>query len=82
MIGYDDDEDRNRDDDATGDRDGKGNKNDGLRNNIKSRKAFSMAINDKTVPSSILRLSRIAQLVLLCLVALAVTDYTIIYKQV
>lgn len=57
----------------------KGSKNENLRNNIKSRKAFSMAINDKTMPSSILRLSRIANFILLVLIALAVADYAIIY---
>ena len=53
--------------------------NDSLRNTIKSRKAFSMAINDKSMPSSILRLSRTANFILLCLIALAVSDYAIVY---
>ena len=58
------------------------NKNDSFKNSIKSRKAFSMAINDKTMPSSILRLSRVANFILLCLIALAVSDYSIVYKQI
>jgi hypothetical protein len=53
----------------------KASKNE-FRNSIKSRKAFSMAINDKTMPASILRLSRVANFVLLCLIALAVSDYS------
>ena len=55
--------------------------NDSLRNTIKSRKAFSMAINDKSVPPPIQRLSRISNILLLCLVALSVVDYSLVYKQ-
>jgi hypothetical protein len=33
---------------------------DSLKTNIKSKKAFSMAINDKTMPPAIRRLSRTA----------------------
>jgi hypothetical protein len=33
---------------------------DNLKTNIKSKKAFSMAINDKTMPPAIKRLSRTA----------------------
>jgi hypothetical protein len=73
MSDYDDD-DAMKEEDGEKDR-GKGD----LKNNIKSRKAFSMAINDKTMPSSILRLSRTANFILLCLIALAVSDYVIVY---
>jgi hypothetical protein len=41
-----------------------------------------MAINDKTMPSSIKRLGRVANIILLCLIALAVSDYAIVYKQI
>jgi hypothetical protein len=40
-----------------------------------------MAINDKSMPASILRLSRIANFILLVLIALSVTDYSLIYKE-
>jgi len=51
-----------------------------MKSSIKSRKAFSLAINDKNMPSSILRLSRTANLVLLCLIILAVLDYSLAYS--
>ena len=54
---------------------------DQLKSNIKSKKAFSMAINDRTMPPAINRLSRTAQLILLILIALATAEYSIIYKQ-
>lgn len=38
-----------------------------------------MAINDKTMPSSIVRLNRIANLILLALVAIAVSDYALFF---
>ena len=41
-----------------------------------------MAINDKTMPPAIKRLSTIAQVMLLCLVAIAISEYAIIYKQI
>lgn len=41
-----------------------------------------MALNDKAMPSSIIRLSRISNFVLLCMFALAITDYAIIYTQI
>jgi hypothetical protein len=41
-----------------------------------------MAINDRAMPSSIKRLSRTVNLVLLCLLALAISDYSIVYKQI
>ncbi len=65
--------------DEDGDRE-KSNKNDSLRNSIKSRKAFSMAINDKSVPAPIQRLSRITNIILLCLLAIAIVDYAIMFK--
>lgn len=64
--------------DDDGDRDkGKGD----IKNSIKSRKAFQMAINDKSVPPAIKRLSRIANVILLSLMALAIADYSIHYTQ-
>lgn len=54
---------------------------DALKTNIKSKKAFSMAINDKTMPPAIKRLSTAAQILMLCLVAIAIIEYAIIYKQ-
>lgn len=40
-----------------------------------------MAINDKSVPPAIKRLSRIANILLLCLLALAIVDYSMHYAQ-
>lgn len=40
-----------------------------------------MAINDKSVPPAIKRLSRIANVLLLALLALAIADYSIHYTQ-
>jgi hypothetical protein len=78
-MGHDmDDDDAMKDEDSEKE---KASKNE-FRNSIKSRKAFSMAINDKSMPSSILRLSRIANFVLICLIALAVSDYSIVYQQI
>ena len=53
---------------------------DSLKNQIKSRKAFQMAINDKSVPPAIKRLSRIAGLLLLCLITIATLEYSIAFK--
>jgi len=39
-----------------------------------------MAINDKTMPSAIKRLSTTAQIILLFLIAIAIAEYAIIYK--
>jgi hypothetical protein len=39
-----------------------------------------MAINDKTMPSAIKRLGRVANIMLICLIAIAVSDYAIVYK--
>jgi hypothetical protein len=52
-----------------------------LKANIKSKKAFSLAINDKTMPPSIQRLNRMAQLMLLLLMTLATVEYALITKQ-
>mmetsp|Transcript_42339 Transcript_42339/g.40588 ORF Transcript_42339/g.40588 Transcript_42339/m.40588 type:complete len:439 (-) Transcript_42339:717-2033(-) len=57
------------------------NKNDTFKNSIKSRKAFSMALNDKAIPSSIKRLNRTANVVLLCLIIFAILEYSFAYKQ-
>jgi hypothetical protein len=78
-VGDLDDDDNNKDDENEKD---KSNKLDQFKNNIKSRKAFSMAINDKTMPSSIMRLSRTAHFVIMCLIALAISDYAIVFKQI
>ena len=48
--------------------------------NIKSKKAFSMAINDRTMPPSIKRLNRTAYFILCVLIAISVTEYSILYK--
>jgi len=66
--------------DEDSDRD-KSGKNDSLKNTIKSRKAFQMAINDKSVPPAITRLSRTSSMILLFLMALAISDYAIHYQQ-
>ena len=54
---------------------------DSLKSNIKSKKAFSLAINDKTMPPPIKRLSRTAQFILVTLVAYAIAEYAILFKQ-
>jgi len=50
-----------------------------LKANIKSKKAFSMAINDKTMPPAIKRLSITAQIILLFLIGIAIAEYAILY---
>lgn len=40
-----------------------------------------MAINDKTMPPPIKRLSRTGQIILLTLIAFAIAEYSILYKQ-
>ena len=40
-----------------------------------------MAINDKTMPPAIKRLSSAAQILVLCMIAIAIIEYAIIYKQ-
>lgn len=40
-----------------------------------------MAISDKTMPPAVKKLSTAAQVLLLCLVAIAIVEYAIIYKQ-
>jgi len=52
-----------------------------IRNTIKSRKAFQMALTDTSMPPAILRLSRLANILLLCLMALAIIDYSTVFKQ-
>ncbi len=59
----------------------KNNEGDSLKSSIKSKKAFSMAINDKTMPPAIKRLSTTAQIMLIFLIAIAIIEYAIIYKQ-
>ena len=52
-----------------------------LKNNLKSRKTFQMAINDKTVPPSIKRLSYVANVVLLSLIGMAIAEYVLTYDM-
>lgn len=54
---------------------------DSLKTSIKSKKAFSMAINDRTMPPAIKRLSRTAQIIISFLIALAIAEYSMVYKQ-
>jgi hypothetical protein len=74
-------EDEDEDQGSTEKSSEKSSDSDGLKASIKSKKAFSMAINDKTMPPAIKRLSTLAQVVLGCLIAIAITEYAIIYKQ-
>ena len=60
----------------------KSNDSDSLKASIKSKKAFSMAINDKTMPPAIKRLSTMAQVIILCLIAIAISEYAVIYSQI
>jgi hypothetical protein len=54
---------------------------DVFKNNIKSRKALQMAINDKSTPPAIRNLRMTMNLVVVALLALAITEYTIISSQ-
>ena len=54
---------------------------DVFKNNIKSRKALQMAINDKSTPPAIRNLRMTMNLVILALLALSITEYTIISAQ-
>ena len=69
------------DDEEKEDEKDKSNKGE-FKNTIKSRKAFQMAINDKAMPASIRRLSRVSNFVLLILFTLAISDYSIIFTQI
>ena len=40
-----------------------------------------MALTDTSMPPAILRLSRLANVLLLCLIALAIVDYSTVFKQ-
>jgi hypothetical protein len=40
-----------------------------------------MALTDTSMPPAILKLSRLANFLLLCLIALAVIDYSTVFKQ-
>lgn len=51
---------------------------DVFKNNIKSRKALQMAINDKSTPPAIRNLRMTMNVVVMALLALAITEYTII----
>lgn len=79
VADLDDDYDHKEEGDSERDRN---KNNDSMKNTIKSRKAFQMAINDKAVPPAIKRLSRIANVILLVLLALAISDYSINYAQI
>ena len=66
------------------DTEGKEDKNkeaEQFKSSIKSKKAFSLAINDKTMPSSIKHLSNSANIILVILIVLAIAEYTIIYQH-
>jgi hypothetical protein len=52
-----------------------------IKNTIKSRKAFQMALTDTTMPPAIKRLSGLANVLMICLIALAVIDYSTVFKQ-
>lgn len=54
---------------------------DALKNNIKSRKALQLAINDKSTPPAIRNLRMTMNFVMVALLALAITEYTIISSQ-
>lgn len=54
---------------------------DTFKTNIKSRKALHMAINDTTVPPAIRNLRMTMNIVIACLLALAVTEFVIINAQ-
>jgi hypothetical protein len=51
---------------------------DALKNNIKSRKALQLAINDKSTPPAIRNLRMTMNVVMVALLALAITEFTII----
>ena len=40
-----------------------------------------MALTDKTMPPAITRLNRFANVMIMCLIAIAIVDYSIVYKQ-
>jgi hypothetical protein len=54
---------------------------DSLKANIKSKKAFSMAINDKNMPPPIKRLSQTAQVIIIGLIIIAIIEYAVMYSQ-
>ena len=54
---------------------------DVFKNNIKSRKALQMAINDKSTPPAIRNLRWTMNLVMMCLLALAVSEFIVINSQ-
>jgi len=57
------------------------NNSDVLKNNIKSRKALQNSINDKRVPSAIKRLQITTTVVLIALIALSSTEFSIVTSQ-
>ncbi len=54
---------------------------DAFKNNIKSRKALQVAINDKSTPPAIRNLRMTMNFVMVALLALAISEYTIISAQ-
>ncbi len=54
---------------------------DAFKNNIKSRKALQVAINDKSTPPAIRNLRMTMNFVMVALLALAISEYTIISSQ-
>jgi len=69
------------DEEEEGEKEGKEKDHDTLKSNIKSKKAFSMAINDKTMPIPIKLVSRFAYFVLAVFIAIALTEFIIVRKQ-
>jgi len=70
-----------KEDDAQAKAERQSKSSDSLKNTIKSRKAFQMALTDKTMPPAIKRLSRAANILLICLITIAVVDYSTVFKQ-
>ena len=72
-IDEDEDEEHTKDSDRERD-------SDSMATNIKSKKAFSMAINDKSMPPAIKRLSRSATFLITFLISLAIAEYAIVHR--
>ena len=48
------------------------------KSNVKSRKALNLAINDKSQPKAIINLRWTMNFVIMCLLALAITEFSVI----
>lgn len=71
--------DEEEDEEESGEKD-REKDSDGITTNIKSKKAFSMAINDKAMPPAIRRVSRTAQIIIAFLISLAIAEYVIVFR--